>query len=163
MEHFHDGYADKSDIINIPRSSFLSPCQSGGFRGLLYSHGSTNTFQSSVCGVFLSMLTLAWVPCGFIAGETLALAHGNHPFALSWAVDARGGLTDGVLHTGPLHLPQSVCHGLREGCQALHCGRARFVVHPDRQQSHTCTHVLKSQVEASSRQRPHRPRLRVHF
>lgn len=106
-------------------------------------------------GTFLAALTLARVPCGFITWETLALPHWNHPIPLSAAVDAWGGLTDGVLHTNAFHFPQRVRHRLREDRQALHGGRAGLVVDADRQQRHAGTHVLKGQVEAFLGQRAH--------
>lgn len=102
------------------------------------------------CLSLVQMFTLAGFSSGFIASQTLALAHGNHPFPLSCAVDLWGGLTDGILHADAFHDCESICDRLREDCQALHCRRACLVVHPDRQQCHTSAHVLKSQVEALS-------------
>lgn len=125
------------------------------------THIATQTCLSWVRGILMAVLTLAGVPGGFVAFETLALAHWHHPFTLSCAVDAWGGLTDGILYTGSLHLSESVCHRLREGRQALHCGRACLVVHSDWEQRHARSHVLKSQIEAFSWQRPHSPRLCV--
>lgn len=104
---------------------------------------------------------MAGVFCGFVSWETLALHHGNHPFTLSCAVNAWGGLTDGILHADSLHLPQGICNRLREGCQALHGGRTRLVVNPDRQQGHAGAHVLESQVEALFGQGHHCSRLGV--
>lgn len=102
------------------------------------------------CLGLVQMFTLAGFSSGFIASQTLALAHGNHPFPLSCAVDLWGGMTDGILHADALHDCESICNRLREDCQALHRRWARLVVHPDRQQRHTSAHVLKSQVEALS-------------
>lgn len=116
---------NKPDTINIPpKHSFH-----GGV-SFTTTHTATQTRLSWVHGTFLAALTLAGVPSGFVTWETLALTHRNHPFSLSWAVDAWGGLTDGILHAGSLHLPQSIRHCLREGRQALHCGRARLVINP---------------------------------
>lgn len=109
------------------------------------------------------MFTLAGVPRAFVASQTLALAHGNHPLAVSWAVDAWGGRTDGILHARSFHLFESVCHRLRELRQALHRRRAGFVVHPGGEQRHARTHVLEGQVEAPPGQRPHGPGLHVDF
>lgn len=137
--------------------SFLTPCQSGGCRCFIYYNQSQLTARH-ISG---ALLTLAGIPGGFVAGQTLALAHGNHPLAFGRAVDARGGVTDGVLHAGSLHLLEAIRHRLWEGRQALHRGRARLVVNSDRQQRHASAHVLEGQVEALPGQRPDRPRLRV--
>lgn len=107
------------------------------------------------------VLTLAGVPGAFVASQTLALSHRNHPLAVSWAVDARRCRTDGVLHADSLHLFEGVCHRLRERHQALHRGGAGLVVHSGGEQRHARAHVLEGQVEAPPGQRPHGPGLHV--
>lgn len=135
--------------------SFLTPCQSNGWKAFHLLQRTSQHVSLDCTAHFWHLLTLAGVPSGFVAGETLALAHRNHPFTLSCAVDAWGGMTDGVLHAGSLDLLEAVRHCLWEGRQALHCGRACLVVNSDREQRHTSAHVLKSQVEALPGQRPH--------
>lgn len=107
------------------------------------------------------VFTLAGVPRAFITSQTLALAHGNHPLAISWAVDARGGWTDGILHADSFYFFESICYRLRELRQALHRRWTGFVVHSDGEQRNACAHVLEGQVEAPPGQRPHGPRLCV--
>lgn len=107
------------------------------------------------------VFTLAGVPRAFITSQTLALAHGNHPLAISWAVDAWRCWTDGILHADSFHLFESICYCLWERRQALHRRRTGFVVHSGGEQRNARAHVLEGQVEAPPGQRPHGPRLCV--
>lgn len=110
-------------------------------------------------------LTLTRVFDFFIAWFALALSNWNHPFPIHSAVDARHLLADGVFRAHPAHFPQCLVltsgHGLREQYKALHCGWASFIVDPDREKSDAGSDVLKSQVEAFSRQVLHHSCLSV--
>lgn len=110
-------------------------------------------------------LTLTCVFDFFIAWFALALPNWYHPLPIHSAVDARQLFADGVIHALPTHFPQRLVltsgHGLGEQRKALHCGWASFVVDPDGEKSDAGSDVLKSQVEAFSRQVLHHSRLSV--
>lgn len=148
----------QTNAINIFLQPFFTACRSSVWSSISYADIWQNIRQrmSLRC-----MFTLAGVPRAFITSQTLALAHRNHPLAVSWAVDAWGCRTDGILHTDSFHLFESICYRLRKLRQALHSRRAGFVVHSGGEQCHARTHVLKGQVEAPPGQRPHGPSLHV--
>lgn len=101
-------------------------------------------------------LTLTCIFDFFIAWFALALSDWYHPLPIHSAVDAGQLLADSVIHAHPAHFPQRLVltsgHSLGERCKAFHCGWASFVVDPGGEKRDAGSDVLKSQIEAFSRQ-----------